>query len=212
MSRKVNPVSQRLPIKKNWKSNWYSEKGYGDKLQQDFEIRDLIENQFRLAGIGRVEIKRSRGLIDVTIFTSRPGIVIGHKGSGVEKIKKELNKITDEKVKLNVKEIRKPETWARVMAEQVAYQIERRIAYRRAMSQVLSEITRNPQVRGAKINVAGRLNGSEIARSEYVAEGSLPLQTLRADIDFAQVLAKTKFGSIGVKVWINRGEFDFKDK
>jgi small subunit ribosomal protein S3 len=206
MARKVNPISYRIPINKNWSSKWFSDKNYGDKLQKDIEIRKHIESQYIHAGIGRIEIKRSRGMVEVVILTSRPGIIIGHKGSGIEKLKKNLDKIVDEKLKVDVKEIRKPEVWARVMAEQVAYQIENRIAYRRAMKQVLGEIMRNPQIEGAKIQVSGRLNGAEIARREHISEGSLPLQTLRADIDYSSILAKTKFGSIGVKVWINRGE------
>lgn len=206
MARKVNPVSYRIPINRNWSSKWFSSKDYGKKLQEDIKIRKLIEEEFIHVGIGRIEIERSRGVINISVFTSRPGILIGHKGSGIEKLKRKLESVVDEKLKINIKEIRKPEIWARIMAEQVAYQIEKRVAYRRAMKQVLSEIMRNPQVEGAKIQVAGRLNGAEIARTEHLSQGSLPLQTLRADIDFAKILARTKFGSIGIKVWINRGE------
>jgi len=206
MARKVNPISYRIPTNKNWCSKWFSQNDFGGKLQEDIKIRKHIDSQFIYAGIGKIEIKRSRGVVEVAIYTSRPGILIGHKGSGIEKLKKSLDGLTKEKIKVDVKEIRKPELWARCMAEQVAYQIERRIAYRRAMKQIMEEVMRNSQVQGAKIQVAGRLNGAEIARTEHISKGALPLQTLRADIDFSRVLARTKFGSIGIKVWINRGE------
>ncbi len=206
MGRKINPISHRIPIRKNWQSNWFSQKDYGKYLVADLLIRKHIDQKLRHAGVGRVEIGRSRGSIDITIFTSRPGIVIGHKGEGVERLQGELKKIGGGKIKLNIKEIRKPEIWAQIMAEQLAYQIERRIHFRRAMKQTLEEIQRNPQVQGAKVKISGRLGGTEISRSEYLTEGSLPLQTLRADIDYGQALARTKYGSIGIKVWINRGE------
>ena len=214
MTKKVNPNSQRLPIKKNWKSDWYSDKNYGDKLQEDLEIRKILKKQLRHAGIGRVVISRQRGEMAINIFTSRPGIVIGHKGEGIKKLKNQLqDKIkTKDKIRLDVKEIRKPEVWAKVMADQVAYQIEKRVNYRRAMGRVMEDIMRNTQINGAIIQVAGRLGGLEIARSDRIEEGTMPTQTLRTDIDYGFSLATTKFGSIGIKVWINRGEFENKDE
>jgi small subunit ribosomal protein S3 len=195
-----------MPLKKNWQSNWFSSKNYGKNLQEDLKIRDFIKKKLQHASVARVEIGRSRGIVEIIVFSSRPGVVIGRKGEGVERLQKELAKITKEKTKIDIKEIRKPEIWAQIMAGQLVYQLERRMAFRRAMKQVLEEIMRNSQIQGARVKIKGRLGGTEIARSESLTEGSIPLQTLRADIDYGFALARTKFGSIGVKVWINRGE------
>lgn len=208
MGRKVNPISYRIGVNKKWLANWYTTKNFGDNLVKDFQIRKFLDVKLHFTGVDRIEIERSRGLTDITIHTSRPGIVIGHKGEGITKLQKELAKLTKDKIKVDIKEIKKPEIHAQLMAEQIAYQLERRAHFRRAMKQVLDDITRNSEVLGVKIRIKGRLGGSEIARSETVNYGSLPLQTLRADIDYGFALARTKFGSIGVKVWINKGEIE----
>jgi len=207
MSRKVNPTSYRLATRKKWQANWFSSKFFGKYLTSDLKIRKYIDDNLRHAGINNVEIERNRNEVSVTIFTSRPGIVIGHKGEGINKVKTALSKLDEGKIKVNVKEIRKPEIHAQIMAEQVAYQIEKRAPFRRVLKNIMGEIRRNPQALGAKLRISGRLGGTEISRAEHIEEGSLPLQTLRADIDYGFALARTKFGSIGCKVWINRGEY-----
>jgi len=212
MGRKINPISHRIPVRRSWRANWFSDKKYGQYLQQDLKLRNYLEKRLHHAGIGRIDISHRRGLLEATIFTSKPGIVIGHKGAGIEEIQKGAVTKVGKRIKLNIKEIRKPEIWGQIMAEQLAYQLEKRINFRRAMKQILEEIGRNPEVQGAKVKISGRLGGNEISRSEQISQGSLPLQSLRIDIDYGFALARTKYGSIGVKVWINRGEYKQKSK
>lgn len=209
MARKASPVAVRLGFNRDWESHWFVSKSldYARYLHQDFKIRDLILKKLRHAGIARVEIFRDRGNILVEIYTSRPGVVIGRGGEGTKRLVKILQKeLGGQRVDLAIKEIAEPYTWAKLVADQIAYQLERRISHRRAMHQAIEEVMRNRKVEGVKIRVSGRLGGQEIARSELLYEGSVPTATIKADIDYSLVEAQTKYGKIGVKVWINKGE------
>ena len=205
MGQKVNPIGLRLGIVKTWESKWYSDKKYADYIQQDFELRNFVKKKLYHAGISRVEIERSAKRIRLRIYTARPGIVIGKKGSEIERLKQELENKVSQEVLIDIQEVRKPEIDAQLVAENVAMQIERRVAFRRAMKRgVTSAIRFGAQ--GIKIICAGRLGGAEMARTEWYREGRVPLHTLRADIDYGFTEARTTYGAIGVKVFIFKGE------
>ncbi|MGA7104132.1 MAG: 30S ribosomal protein S3 [Candidatus Deferrimicrobiaceae bacterium] len=205
MGQKVHPYGFRLGIIKNWRSRWYSEKEYAANLQEDLRIRSYVKNRLIHAGVSAVEIERKSSRVHVIIHTARPGIVIGKKGAEIENLKKDLQKFAKKEVSITIQEIRRPETDAQLTAENVAMQLERRIAFRRAMKKtVLSSMKLG--AKGIKIHVAGRLGGAEMARSEWYREGRVPLHTLRADIDYGFAEANTTYGKIGVKVWIYKGE------
>lgn len=205
MGQKVHPYGFRLGIIKSWRSRWYSEKEYAANLQEDLRIRAYIKNRLIHAGVSAVEIERKSSRVHVIIHTARPGIVIGKKGAEIENLKKDLQKFVKKEVSITIQEIRRPETDAQLTAENVAMQLERRIAFRRAMKKtVLSSMKLG--AKGIKIHVAGRLGGAEMARSEWYREGRVPLHTLRADIDYGFAEANTTYGKIGVKVWIYKGE------
>lgn len=205
MGQKVHPFGFRLGVIKSWRSRWYSEKEYAANLQEDLRIRAYVKNRLIHAGVSAVEIERKSNRVHVIIHTARPGIVIGKKGAEIENLKKDLQKFTQKEVSITIQEIRRPETDAQLTAENVAMQLERRIAFRRAMKKtVLSSMKLG--AKGIKIHVAGRLGGAEMARSEWYREGRVPLHTLRADIDYGFAEANTTYGKIGVKVWIYKGE------
>jgi small subunit ribosomal protein S3 len=204
MGQKVNPISLRLIDRKNWKSNWFSKRDYAKLLHEDLKIRDAIENSFAQAGIADIKIERRQKDITVTIYSSRPGMIIGHSGEGASKLNLAIEKITNTKVKVQVMEVKKPDLVARLVADSIAYQLVRRMPFRRVVKQAI-EKSLNSGAKGIRIKVSGRLGGTEIARNELMQEGSVPLHTLRADIDYSCLPAKTNQGTIGVKVWINRG-------
>jgi len=205
MGQKINPRSMRLQIDHDWQSRWYADRDYSTFLIQDLKLRAAISAKLsKRAGVARVDIERSPGQIVVTIHTSKPGVVIGRGGSGAEELKSLLAKIVGSPVKVSIEEVKKPEMNAMLVAENVAGQLERRISFRRAMKMSVENAMKSGAL-GAKVAIAGRLNGAEMARRENVSQGSIPLHTLRADIDFAQALAKTTYGVIGVKVWVYKG-------
>ena len=205
MGQKVNPISNRLGIIHGWDSNWFGGKKYGETLLEDSKIRKYIRTRLANASVSRIVIERTLKMVTVTICTSRPGLVIGKGGEEVDKLKEELKKITDKEVQINIYEIKRPELDAELVASNIARQLEGKMAYRRAVKQAIQS-TMRAGAEGIKVQVSGRLNGAEMARSEMFKEGRTPLHTLRADIDYALVEALTKVGIIGVKVWICRGE------
>ncbi|WP_289053631.1 30S ribosomal protein S3 [Carboxylicivirga marina] len=205
MGQKVNPISNRLGIIKGWDSNWYGGNNYGDKLLEDSKIRKYLNARLAKASISRIIIERTLKLVTITVFTARPGIIIGKGGSEVDKLKEELKKITDKEVQINIFEVKRPELDAIIVAKNIARQVEGRIAYRRAIKMAIAS-TMRMGAEGIKIQISGRLNGAEMARSEMYKEGRTPLHTLRANIDYAQEEALTKMGLIGIKVWICKGE------
>jgi small subunit ribosomal protein S3 len=205
MGQKVNPRSMRLQIDKDWQSKWFAGKEYADQLVQDIKLRRAAEKKLsRRASVSRIDIERSPNLITFTIYTAKPGVVIGRGGSGAEELKKVLSKQSGSPVKVSIEEIKRPETNAKLVAENIAGQLERRISFRRAMK-MAAENALKSGAKGAKITVGGRLNGAEMGRRETVANGSIPLHTLRADIDYAHAEARTTYGIIGVKVWVYKG-------
>lgn len=205
MGQKVNPIGLRLGIIKSWDSRWFAEKKYADFIFEDFQIRKFIKKKLYHAGIAKIEIERSAKRIRLRIYTARPGIVIGKKGSEIDVLKKELEKKTPLEVFIDIQEVRKPEIDAQLVAENVALQIERRVAFRRAMKRAVSAAMRFG-AQGIKIICSGRLAGAEMARTEWYREGRVPLHTLRADIDYGFIEAKTTYGLIGIKVFIFKGE------
>ncbi len=205
MGQKTNPYGFRLGIIRSWKSRWYSEKEYASRLQEDLRIRKYVKSRLNHAGVSSIEIERRSNRVNILIATARPGIVIGKKGAEIENLKKDLVKFTTKELSINIIEIRRPETDAQLTAENVAMQLERRIAFRRAMKKtVLSSMTLG--AKGIKIQVSGRLGGAEMSRTEWYREGRVPLHTVRADIDYGLAEARTTYGIIGVKVWIYKGE------
>ena len=211
MGQKVNPVGFRLGINRGWDSIWFARKAdYGKFLIEDYKIRQFIKRNIKNAGVSEVVIERSSKKCIVSIHTSRPGFVIGKKGSDIEKIKGKISKITDSEVSVNIKEIKKPELNAYLVAENISQQLVKRIAYRRAMKRAMQSAMRLG-AKGIKVTLSGRLAGNEIARSEWLREGSIPLHTLRANLDYAESEALTTYGIIGVKVWIYKGEIFLKD-
>ncbi|MBW2192570.1 MAG: 30S ribosomal protein S3 [Deltaproteobacteria bacterium] len=210
MGQKVNPIGLRLGIVKTWDSRWYAGKNYADYILEDYNIRKFIKNKLHHAGISRVEIERSSKRVRLRIFTSRPGIVIGKKGSEIALLKKELEKMVSHEVLIDIQEVRKPEIDAQLVAENIALQIVRRVAFRRAMKRGIQSAMRFG-AEGIKIICSGRLGGAEMARTEQYREGRVPLHTLRADIDYGFFAARTTYGIIGIKVFIFKGEILKKD-
>jgi len=206
MGQKVNPVGMRLQVNRTWDSRWFADtRNFGDLLLEDVRIRDFIRQECRQAGVSRVVIERPHKKCRVTIHTARPGVIIGKKGADIETLRRKVAKMTDSELHLNIVEVRKPEIDAALVAESVAQQLERRVSFRRAMKRAVQNSMRMGAL-GIRINVAGRLGGAEIARTEWYREGRVPLHTLRADIDYALGEARTPYGIIGVKVWLFRGE------
>ena len=211
MGQKVNPIGLRLGINRDWDSVWFAKKKeYGKFLIEDFKIREYIKKNIINSGISQVIIERPSKKCIVSIYTSRPGFVIGKKGSDIEKIKKNISKLSESEVSINIKEVKKPELNAYLVAENIAQQLVKRIAYRRAMKRAM-QATLRLGAKGIKVCVSGRLAGNEIARSEWLREGSIPLHTLRANVDYAEAEALTTYGIIGVKVWIYKGEIFARD-
>jgi small subunit ribosomal protein S3 len=205
MGQKVNPISNRLGIIRGWDSNWFGGKDYGDKLVEDSRLRNYLNARLAKASVSRIVIERTLKLVTITVYTARPGIIIGKGGQEVDKLKEELKKITDKEVQINIFEVKRPEMDALIVANNIARQLEGRIAYRRAVKMAIAS-TMRMGAEGIKVLVSGRLNGAEMARSEMYKEGRTPLHTFRADIDFAKAEALTKTGLIGIKVWICKGE------
>jgi len=205
VGQKVHPLGMRIGIIRDWDAKWYAKKNYTELLHEDLSIRDFIKNTLSEASVSRVEIERAANRLRITIHTSKPGMVIGRGGSGVEKLRKNLEKMTGKQVHVNIIEVKVPELNAQLVAENVASQLVRRIAFRRAMKQTMGRTMRTG-AKGIKIGCSGRLAGAEIARTETYHEGTVPLQTLRADIDYGFAEADTTYGKIGVKVWIYKGE------
>lgn len=205
MGQKINPVANRLGIIKGWDSNWFGGKNYGDTILEDSKIRKYLNARLAKASVSKIVIERSLNLVTITICTARPGIIIGKGGQEVDKLKAEMKKITDKDVQINIFEVKKPEIDAVIVGNNIARQIEGKIAYKRAARLAISSAMRMG-AEGIKVQVSGRLNGAEIARSEMIKEGRTPLHTFRADIDFCQAEALTKVGLLGIKVWICRGE------
>ena len=205
MGQKTNPIGNRLGIIRGWESNWYGGNDYGDKLAEDDKIRRYVHARLAKASVSRVIIERTLKLVTITITTARPGIIIGKGGQEVDKLKEELKKITSKEVQLNIFEIKRPELEAQLVGASVARQIESRISYRRAIKMAIAAAMRM-NAEGIKIQISGRLNGAEMARSESYKDGRIPLSTFRADIDYALVEAHTTYGRLGIKVWIMKGE------
>jgi small subunit ribosomal protein S3 len=206
MGQKVNPISIRLGVNRTWDSRWFAGKGYGDLLHEDIKIRKFLTKKLgQQASVARIVIERPAGKARVTIHSARPGVVIGKKGADIEKLRVDLAKMTSSEVSLNIVEIRKPEIDAKLVAENIANQLERRIAFRRAMKRAVQSAMRLGAL-GIRINCGGRLGGAEIARMEWYREGRVPLHTLRADVDYGVATAFTTMGTCGVKVWIFKGE------
>ncbi|MEE2668919.1 MAG: 30S ribosomal protein S3 [Gemmatimonadota bacterium] len=205
MGQKTHPLGFRLGIVKDWRSRWYAERNFPRLLQEDETIRNYLHRRLAHAALSKVEIERKPSKIVVTLFTARPGVVIGKRGAEVDKLRDELNVLTNADMSVNVEEIRRPEVDARLVAENVAHQLRQRISFRRAMKRAVQSAIRGG-AEGIKIQCAGRLGGAEIARTEGYNEGRVPLHTLRADIDYAQLPAITTYGIVGVKCWIFRGE------
>ena len=206
MGHKVNPIGMRLQVNRTWDSRWYADtKDYGDLLMEDIKIREFIKEECKQAGVSRVIIERPHKKCRVTIHTARPGVIIGKKGADIETLRKKLAAMTDSELHLNIVEVRKPELDAQLVAESIAQQLERRVSFRRAMKRAVQNAMRMGSL-GIRVNVAGRLGGAEIARTEWYREGRVPLHTLRADIDYATSESKTPYGICGVKVWIFKGE------
>ncbi|GAB5046901.1 30S ribosomal protein S3 [Thermodesulfovibrio sp. TK110] len=205
MGQKTNPIGNRLGIIRTWESRWFAKKRYADQLIEDLKLRKMLKEKLYHAGISRIEIERVGEKIKVLIFAARPGIIIGKKGAEVDKLKKEVEAITHKQAHVDVQEVRRPELDAQLVAENIALQIEKRVAYRRAMKRAVASSMRFG-AKGIKVSCAGRLAGAEIARTEWYREGRVPLSTFRADIDYGFAEARTTYGVIGVKVWIFKGE------
>jgi small subunit ribosomal protein S3 len=205
LGQKTHPIGFRLGITKLWDSNWYDEKGFAGKLQEDLMVRNYVRNRLKKAGISRIQIDRTPKRAVITIHTSRPGIVIGKSGKEIAQLEEELKKVTSKEVKILIHEIKRPELDAQLVAEAIASQIEGRISFRRAMKQSITAAMRMG-AEGIRVRCGGRLGGAEIARSEQYKEGRIPLHTIRADIDYATSTSRTIYGAIGVKVWICKGE------
>ena len=205
MGQKINPTGLRVGMIRDWDAKWYAEKDFAANLHEDLRIREYIENRLADASVSTVEIERAAKRVNISIHTAKPGMVIGKGGSEVEKLRKELNDLTGKRVHINIVEIKKPDLDAKLVGENVAAQLENRIAFRRAMKQAIQR-TMRAGAKGIKIQTAGRLNGADMSRVEHFSEGTVPLHTLRADIDYAWVEAHTTYGRIGVKTWIYRGE------
>lgn len=205
MGQKINPIGFRLGVIRDWEAKWYADKGYKDTLNEDIRVRKFINKKLQDASVSTIEIERAANRINISIHTAKPGMVIGKGGAEVEALRKELIAMTNKQVHINIIEIKKPDLDAKLVGEGIARQLEARVAFRRATRQATQRSMR-ANAKGIRVQTAGRLNGADMARREWHTEGSVPLQTLRADIDYAWVQALTTYGQIGVKVWINRGE------
>ena len=205
MGHKVNPIGLRLGVNRTWDSRWFAGQGYADLLHQDLKMRKFLRKRLQQAGVSRIVIERPAKSAKVTIYTARPGVVIGKKGGDIEKLRSELASMTETDVNLNIIEVRKPEIDANLIAENVAQQLSRRVAFRRAMKRAVQSAMRLGAL-GIRINCSGRLGGAEIARTEWYREGRVPLHTLRAEIDYGEATAQTTYGACGVKVWVFKGE------
>lgn len=205
MGQKVNPISNRLGIIRGWESNWFGGKNFGDNLVEDTKIRKYLNERLAKASVSRIVIERTLKLVTITICTARPGLVIGKGGQDVDKLKEELKKLYDKEIQINIFEVKKPELDASIVANNIARQVEGKIAYRRAIKMAVAN-TMRAGAEGIKVQITGRLNGAEMARKEMYKEGRTPLHTFRADIDYCQAEALTKVGLLGIKVWICRGE------
>ena len=211
MGQKINPIGLRLGINRGWDSTWFAKKkDFGKYLIEDFKMREYIKKNITNSGVSEIIIERSSKKCTVSIHTSRPGFVIGKKGTDIEKIKGNLSKLTNNEVVLNIKEVKKPETNSYLVAENIAQQLVKRVSYRRAMKRAMQSALRLG-ARGIKVSISGRLGGNEIARTEWLREGSIPSHTLRADIDYAEAEALTTYGILGIKVWIYKGEIFTKE-
>lgn len=211
MGQKVHPIGFRLGINRTWESRWYADSDYAEKLHADLKLRNFLKKRLYHAGISKIELERAANKVKVNIFAARPGIIIGKKGSEVEELKRELAKLTDDECFINIQEVRKPEVDAQLVAENIALQMERRVAFRRAMKRSVSMALKFG-AQGIKIECSGRLGGAEMSRREWYREGRVPLHTLRAEIDYGFAEAKTTYGIIGVKVLIFKGEVFGKDQ
>lgn len=205
MGQKVNPIGFRLGITRSWDSRWYSKKDFSKLLFEDIQLRKFLKSKLYSAGIARIEIERAANKVKINVHTARPGIVIGKKGAGVEQLKAEVQKLSKNEVFLNILEVKKPEANATLIAENVASQLEKRVAFRRAMKKCMTSAFKQG-IKGIKIRCSGRLGGAEIARTEWYSEDSVPLHTLRANIDYGTAEARTTYGVIGVKTWVYHGE------
>ncbi len=215
MGQKVNPVGFRLGQTQEWRSRWYNKKLYKDFLKQDVALRDFLTRKLSKAGVDKIEIERSGNAVNVIVKTARPGFIIGRGGGGIEQLKEDVKKIIAKEkiagmpkfeVRLEVEEVKNPDSHAAIVAQNIAEQIEKRLPFRRILKYTLDKILQTKEVKGAKIMMKGRLGGAEIARTEWLAKGSIPLHTLRADIDYAQATAFTTYGTVGIKVWVYKGE------
>ena len=205
MGQKVNPHGLRVGVIKDWESKWYAEKDFSDNLVEDHKIRVFLKKKLYSAGISKIEIERASERLKITIYTAKPGVVIGKGGSEIEKTKKELQSITNKRLIVDIKEVKRPDKDAQLVAENIAQQLENRISFRRAMKSCMSRTMKSGAL-GVKTSVSGRLGGADMARTEFYSEGTIPLQTLRADIDYGFAEADTTYGKVGVKVWIYKGE------
>ncbi len=206
MGQKVNPHGLRVGVIKNWDSNWYAERGdFSDNLVEDYKIRKYLKQRLYESGVNKIEIERASDRMKVVIYTAKPGVVIGKGGESIEKLKKEVQKMTSKKLFVDVKEIKRPDRESQLVAEGIARQLENRVSFRRAVKSAMGRSMKNG-IQGIKVAVGGRLGGADIARSEFYSEGTIPLQTLRADIDYGFAEANTTYGKVGVKVWIYKGE------
>lgn len=205
MGQKVHPIGMRLGIIKDWDSKWYAEKDFADNLVEDYNIRKFLKKRLYTSGVSDIEIERASDRVKITIFTSKPGVVIGKGGAEIEKVKKELKKYTDKRLIVDIKEVKRPDRDAQLVAENIALQLENRVSFRRAMKSAMQR-TMRAGAKGIKTSVSGRLGGADMARTEFYSEGTIPLQTLRADIDYGFAEADTQYGKVGVKAWIYNGE------
>ena len=205
MGQKVNPHGLRVGVIKDWDSRWYAEADFADCLVEDYDIRKFLKNRLKNSGVSKIEIERASDRVKIIIYTAKPGVVIGRGGSEIEKVKAEVQKLTDKKVFIDIKEIKRPDRDAQLVAENIAQQLENRVSFRRAMKSAMGR-SMKAGVKGIKAAVAGRLGGADMARTEFYSEGTIPLQTLRADIDYGFAEATTTYGKTGVKVWIYKGE------
>ena len=205
MGQKVNPHGLRVGVIKDWDSRWYAEADFADCLVEDYNIRTFLKKRLYSAGISKIEIERASDRVRVIIYTAKPGVVIGKGGAEIEKLKTEVQKLTDKKLFIDIREVKRPDRDAQLVAESIAQQLENRVSFRRAMKSTMSR-SMKAGVKGVNTAVAGRLGGAEIARTEFYSEGTIPLQTLRADIDYGFAEARTTYGKLGVKVWIYKGE------
>jgi len=205
MGQKVNPNGLRVGIIRDWNSKWYAEADFADNLVEDYKIRTYLKKRLYTSGVSKIEIERASDRVKVTVYTSKPGVVIGKGGAEIEKVKKELKQFTDKKLIVDIKEVKRPDRDAQLVAENIALQLENRMSYRRAMKSAMQR-TMRAGAKGIKTSISGRIGGADIARREFYSDGTIPLQTLRADIDYGFAEADTTYGKVGVKTWIYNGE------